>query len=411
MYGNMKRALYFLSYLALGALLASFTAGCVGTGPPETSGLETTNSQVDIVLTPTSAPTVEALPDLQVAADAAIATPPAPTATSTPFATIPRQPIILSPSQDLPNIANLVEDVRDSVVSVVTEVIRTDYFGGSQRGFQSGSGVIFDNQGHILTNNHVIQGGSHVVVTLDDGRQLDATIVGADPQTDLAVLHVEEPDLPHISFAEPSSVRVGDWVIAIGNALALPGGPSVTLGIVSAKGRSFQADQNTTLYDLIQTDTIINPGNSGGPLINLSGQIVGINTAALRGEKIEGIGFAVGSETAILVSEELLESGEVKWPWLGVFISDLTAEQAAERGLPQEGILIGDIVRGGPAMTGGLRVGDVMISMSTTPLPSIRDLMHILRFTFTVGDKVDVEVWRDGERKTLKVILGEREPM
>ena len=406
--GNMKRALYFLTYLTLGVLLAGFAAGCVATVPPKTPGLETTNSQMDIKLAPTYTPSVAPLPESKAATYAPIVSPPTPTSTSTPFTPIPSQPIILSPPQDLPDIANLVHDVRDSVVSVVTEVIRTDFFGGSQRGFQSGSGVIFDNQGHILTNNHVIQGGSRVVVTLYDGRQLDATIVGADPLTDLAVLHVDEPNIPHISFAEPSSVRVGDWVIAIGNALALPGGPTVTLGIVSAKGRSFQADQNTTLYDLIQTDTIINPGNSGGPLINLSGEIVGINTAALRGEKIEGIGFAVGSETAILVSKEILESGEVRWPWLGVFISDLTAEQAAERGLPQEGILIGDIVRGGPAMSGGLRVGDVMISLSTTPLTSIRALTHILRFAFNIGDEVDVEVWRDGERKTLKVILGER---
>jgi S1-C subfamily serine protease len=311
----------------------------------------------------------------------------------------------------LPDIASVVERARKSVVSVVAEVVSTDIFGGRQRGFQSGSGVIFDDQGHILTNNHVVEGSTNVVVTLDNGQKLGTSLVGTDPLTDLAVLKVDDTTLPHVGFADPASVRVGDWVIAIGNALALPGGPTVTVGIVSARDRSFQVDQNVTLYDLIQTDTIINPGNSGGPLLNLSGEIVGINTAAVRGERVEGIGFAVGGETAILVSRELIGSGKVGWPWLGVMLSDLDAEQAAQRTLPvQQGILVQEVLQGGPASQGGLKAGDVILSASGHNLPTIRDLTHVLRFSFRVGDVVNIEVLRDGAKRTVRVVLGERPP-
>ena len=198
------------------------------------------------------------------------ATPPTPTPGPTP-----------SQLFGLPDVSSVVENVRDSVVSVVAEVEAQGFFGTRPR-VQSGSGVIIDNQGHILTNNHVIEGSAKVTITLDDGRQLDATIRGADPSTDLAVLRVEDVSHPYLPFADPSTLRVGQWVIAIGNALALPGGPSVTIGIVSAVERSLAVDQETTLYDLIQTDTVINPGNSGGPLLN----VVGINTAVLRSTNI-----------------------------------------------------------------------------------------------------------------------------
>ena len=312
------------------------------------------------------------------------------------------------PLTNLHDISSVVEEVRASVVSVVALVeVRQGLTTDTQP--QSGSGVLIDGDGHILTNHHVIEGAVSVSVTLDDGRKLDAELVGSDPLTDLALLRVDDTSLPFIPFADPSAVRVGEWVIAIGNALALPGGPSVTLGIVSALDRSFAPDQDNVLYGLIQTDAMINPGNSGGPLMNLAGEIVGINTAALRGGRVEGIGFAVGGETAIHVSNQLIEWGRVQWPWLGVVISELDAETAAEMKIPfSGGIIIRSVVSDGPAETGGLRADDIILSMDDAPTAGIRDFVQLLRLKFAVNQNVDVEVWRDGQMGRYQVSLGER---
>ena len=302
----------------------------------------------------------------------------------------------------------MVEEVRASVVSVVALVeVRQGLTTDTQP--QSGSGVFIDGDGHILTNHHVIEGDVSLSVTLDDGRKLDAKLVGSDPLTDLALLRVDDTSLPFIPFADPSAVRVGEWVIAIGNALALPGGPSVTLGIVSALDRSFAPDQDNVLYGLIQTDAMINPGNSGGPLMNLAGEIVGINTAALRGGRVEGIGFAIGGETAIHVSNQLIEWGKVRWPWLGVIISELDAETAAEMNVPfSDGIVLQSVVPDGPAETGGLREDDIIISMNGEPTTGIRAFVQLLRLKFAVDQEVDVDVWRDGQVGRYQVSLGER---
>ena len=302
----------------------------------------------------------------------------------------------------------MVEEVRASVVSVVALVeVRQGFTTDTQP--QSGSGVFIDGDGHILTNHHVIEGAVSLSVTLDDGRKLDAKLVGSDPLTDLALLRVDEPSLPFIPFADPSAVRVGEWVIAIGNALALPGGPSVTLGIVSALDRSFAPDQDNVLYGLIQTDAMINPGNSGGPLMNLAGEIVGINTAALRGGRVKGIGFAIGGETAIHVSDQLIKWGKVRWPWLGVIISELDAETAAEMNVPfSDGIVLQSVVPDGPAETGGLRDDDIIISMNGEPTSGIRAFVQLLRLKFAVNQEVDVDVWRDGHVGRYQVSLGER---
>ena len=175
----------------------------------------------------------------------------------------------------------------------------------------------------MLTNNHVIQGAAAIIVTMDDGSQLPAEVVGADRLSDLAVLRIPEGDYTVLPVNREIRPRPGEWVIAIGNALALPGGPTVTVGVVSAVGRTLQAGQGMTLYDMIQTDTVINPGNSGGPLISLDGQLVGINTSVLRGSggggtPIEGIGFAINMETAALVSQQLIELRRVRWAFLGL---------------------------------------------------------------------------------------------
>ena len=294
----LNKGIYPSSLLFLAVVLGFATACASSSSPSQLSPTPTSSIAFTEGSVPTSTPI----------------TPPTTDGSSVP-PTVPQ----------LPDVAAVVARVGPSVVSLLVEM-------GS--GFAAGSGVIFDAEGHILTNNHVIHDANRVTVTLDDGHQYDARVIGTDRLTDLAVLKIESVVYPHVDFADPGSLQVGQWVIAIGNALALPGGPSVTVGVVSAVDRSFEAQRGRILNGLIQTDTVINPGNSGGPLLNLSGEIVGINTAVLRGERIEGIGFAVSSETAIPVSRELIANGRVKWAWLGVVASELSLQGAAYKALP-----------------------------------------------------------------------------
>ena len=319
----------------------------------------------------------------------------------------------------LPNIADTVERVRPAVVSIVSEVIALDRFGRRQASFSSGTGVIFDESGLVLTNNHVIEGGVEITVTLDDGTQLVAEMVGADRLSDLAVLQLPGDGYQSLPLQATGNLRAGDWVIAIGNALALPGGPTVTVGVVSALGRSIESSPGVTLYDLIQTDTSINPGNSGGPLIDLAGNLVGVNTAVLRGTNsgggiaVEGIGFAIDTETAKQVSQQLIELGRVRWAWMGVFLSDLVPEVAAEVGLPiREGVIIQTTVVDGPSDRAGIQPGDIVVRIGGHDIATVSDLTRLLKQEFTAGQVVEVEVFRtdngSGARETFTLELGER---
>ncbi len=271
--------------------------------------------------------------------------------------------------------------------------------------------MIFESSGYILTNNHVIQGANKVTVTLDDGRQIDAEVVGGDLFTDLAVLKIDGDEFPSAPLAEASDLRVGEWVIAIGNALALEGGPTVTVGVVSALGRTIEVQPGIALYDLIQTDAVINPGNSGGPLLNLEGEVVGLNTAGIRSAQVEGIGFAVSVDTAILVYGELVEKGRVQWAFLGVGLDDLIPERAAQAKLEVgEGVVVTGVQRGGPAWEAGVRAGDVIITFGGEEITTVKELVKLLRFNYRAGERVKVEVIRQQERLTLDVTLGERPP-
>ena len=316
----------------------------------------------------------------------------------------------------LPNIADTVEQVRTSVVSIVAQIITQDQFGRRGSSFGSGTGVIFDESGLVLTNNHVIENGIQVILTLDDGTQVEAEIVGADRLSDLAVLRLPGNDYPALPITQNGSLRAGDWVIAIGNALALPGGPTVTVGVVSALGRAIEASPGITLYELIQTDTSINPGNSGGPLIDLKGNLVGINTAVLRGSSgvaVEGIGFAINMETAQQVSDQLVELGHVRWAWMGIFLADLIPEVAAEVGLPiREGVIIRDTVLNGPSHLSGMVPGDILVNIAGHDIATISDLTRLLKQEFSAGQTVEVEIFRVvdgvGSREMLNLVLGER---
>ncbi len=354
---------------------------------------------------------------------AAVACSSDPTATAEPATS--EQPASQSPTGgdskvvamlQLPNIADTVERVRPAVVSIVTRTVSRDRFGRQSTGFGSGTGVIFDESGLVLTNNHVIEGGVEITVTQDDGTQVEAEIIGADLLSDLAVLRLPGDGYPSLPLRENGSLRAGDWVIAIGNALALPGGPTVTVGVVSALGRSIESTPGVTLYDLIQTDTSINPGNSGGPLIDLGGNLVGINTAVLRGSSgvsVEGIGFAVDVKTAQQVALQLVELGHVRWAWMGVFLADLSPEVAAQVGLPiREGVIIQNTLVDGPSDRAGIHPGDIVVNIDGHDIATVSDLTRLLKQEFKAGQEVEVEVFRvvDGQSSTkvLALELGER---
>ena len=332
-----------------------------------------------------------------------------PTSTPTLIPTAEGSPMLV-----LPNIADVVEAAGPSVVSIAAEIQSRDVFRFPRTGTSSGTGIIFDNQGHILTNNHVVQGASRVEITLLNGRTLEAEIVGTDPRTDLAVLRVDlDPDIRPVPLGDSAKLRVGEWVIAIGNALALPGGPTVTVGVVSALDRSIPAGQNFFLHNLIQTDTVINPGNSGGPLLNLNGEVVGINTAVFRGptgtgQEVEGIGFAISTETAIPIAQQLIENGRVIFPYLGVIIRDVDPTTALEMDLTvRQGILVIDIDPEGPASAAGIQPEDVIIALDGRQVDTLRQLQQLLRAEYKVGQKIVVTVARGEAHLDFPLTLAE----
>ena len=353
--------------------------------------------------TPTGVPEVSPTPTVL-----STATPtPVPTFTPTPTP-VPTPTAIPVVAGTLLSLADMVEAVKPSVVSVVAEVVQQDFWGREVVGHNSGTGVVFDDDGYILTNNHVVEDSTKVTVTLDDGTEIEARLIGADTFTDLAVLKVEE-NLPSVPIEDSETLRVGDWVVAIGNALALPGGPTVTIGVVSAVGRTISTEDGDYLYNLIQTDAVINPGNSGGPLLTLDGELVGINTAVYRDSTVEGIGFAIPSEIFVDVSQQLKEDGGVNWPYMGLNLGDLEPSVAAQLGLPAySGVLIASVGQGTPAAEAGLQAGDVILSFDGIPTENVQSLLELLRFSYSAGDEVVLAVHRDGGETTLRMVLGER---
>lgn len=265
-----------------------------------------------------------------------------------------------------------------------------------------GSGILLKDNGYILTNYHVIQNTERLMVRLSDGREYRANIVGKDPKTDLAILKIFSfrsfPDPP---FGQSEQLGVGEWVMAIGNPYGLEG--TVTVGVVSAVGRSDLGI--ATFENFIQTDASINPGNSGGPLINLKGEIVGINTAIA--EIGAGVGFAIPIEMAVKISEDLIRNGKVERGWLGVGIQTLTPELAESFHLPDKlnGVLINSIDADAPGESGGLRRGDIIIQYDGQPISNSKNLQNVVAQT-SVGKTVPIQIIRDGKQKILNVTIG-----
>jgi len=270
-----------------------------------------------------------------------------------------------------------------------------------------GSGFIVDAAGIVVTNNHVIEEADEIRVTLWNDETFDATLLGRDPKTDIAVLKIDPKGkkLAAVSFGNSDKLRVGDWVLAIGNPFGLGG--TVTAGIVSARGR----DIGSGPYDdFIQTDASINRGNSGGPLFNLEGEVVGINTAIFSqtGGSV-GIGFAIASNLAGNVVSQLEEYGRTRRGWLGVFIQEITPDIAESLGLENEkGALVSSVHPDGPADAGGVRAGDVVLRFDGKTIEDMRSLPRIVAET-AIGKEVEVDVLRDGKPVTLRITLGELE--
>jgi serine protease Do len=284
------------------------------------------------------------------------------------------------------------------------------FFGGGgqteRQGQGIGSGVIVSTDGYILTNNHVVAEAKEIKVTISDKREFDATVVGTDPKSDLAVIKIKgsPPGLVAAEFGDSSKLRLGDVVLAVGNPLGV--GETVTMGIVSAKGR---ADLGITAYeDFIQTDAAINPGNSGGALINTEGKLVGINTAILsRTGGYQGIGLAIPSSMARPIMETLKQSGKVSRGFLGVGIQDVDHDLATAMKLPNpNGVLLTEVRSGGPGGKAGLSRGDVVTKVDGTTVTSTGQFRNLIASS-GAKKKVTLEVMRDGKPRSLGVELGE----
>ncbi len=265
-----------------------------------------------------------------------------------------------------------------------------------------GSGFIVSDDGYILTNNHVVQGADEIIVRLNDRRELEAVLIGADPSSDLAVLKVDADDLPTVELGDSDKLDVGEWVVAIGSPFGFD--YSVTAGIVSAKGRSLP---NENYVPFIQTDVAINPGNSGGPLFNLEGQVVGINSQIYtRSGGFMGVSFAIPINVAMDVAEQLKSKGKVSRGWLGVVIQEVNKDLAESFGLDRAaGALVVQVVDGSPAESSGLVSGDIIVKVNGKDVQLSSDLPHLIG-RLRAGDTAKLSVVRAGKRKTINVEIG-----
>jgi S1-C subfamily serine protease len=322
------------------------------------------------------------------------------------------EPVKSAPSSIPANepVAKVASVLSPSVVQInVTGVKETPY--GAQKEEGIGSGVIYRPDGYIITNNHVVEGSRDVEVAFADGTTERGQVVGTDPTTDVAVIRVDRNDLPAASFASRDPI-VGQTAVAVGSPSGFES--TVTSGIVSGTGREVPAEytggmQETSLVDLIQTDAAISPGNSGGALADREGRVIGINVAYLPpGETgAENIGFAIPSDTAVSVADQLIKNGEAVHPYLGVYLSDLTQETAKKFGSHVDsGALVEKVEPGGPADVAGIQRADVVIAVGSEDVRSSGDLISALR-DYQPGDTVGLTILRNGEESKLQVNLAE----
>jgi serine protease Do len=304
---------------------------------------------------------------------------------------------------------SLVNSLAPTVVSIITEKVTRDRFFRPVPETGAGSGVIIDPQGFVVTNSHVVEGARSLKVILSDGLSFDAVKWVNDSATDLAVILIEPKDpLPYARFLSDSLDKLSrlEEVVAVGNALALPGGPTWTKGVVSYLGRAIQLEGGHILEDLIQTDAAINPGNSGGPLVNMAGQVVGINVAIVAGA--ENIGFAISTDTAVAVINALVTKGFVSCAWLGVRMITVTPAIKSEYGLSVDyGALIVEVISGSPAAKAGLRADDVIIKFGNQEIRDTEQLRSDIQ-SRDPGATVSITYVRDTQTLTTTATLVQR---
>ena len=327
------------------------------------------------------------------------------------------------PSANTPDFVDAAEHSVDAVVHIMTKVVRQsntydDFFGallGQIYGYPGqtrsntqvayGSGVVLTPDGYIVTNNHVVEGADEVEVTFNNKVKKTATIIGTDPTTDLALIKVEASDLDYLVFGDSDNVRIGEWVLAVGNPFNLTS--TVTAGIVSAKARDLSIlGEGTSVESFIQTDAAVNPGNSGGALVNTKGELIGINAAiASHTGSYEGYSFAIPSNIVRKVVDDLLLYGQTQRGYLGVQIAELTAELAEKKGLEDvEGVYVAEVTQDGAAQQAGMKDGDVITAINGKKVNTKTQLMETVR-QYRPGDKVEVEVNRHGSHHTYTLTL------
>jgi len=322
------------------------------------------------------------------------------------------------------SIADIAETVGPAVVNIDTvRMVKTQFpsfedpifrrfFGREFEEFRrtipqkgTGSGFIINQEGYVLTNEHVVRKADKIKVTLSDGREFDGEIIGSDVTSDMAIVKIKADHLPTVTLGNSDELRVGEIVIAIGNPYGLQ--QTVTMGVVSAKDRSIPTGIEGHIYkDFIQTDTAINPGNSGGPLLNIKGEVVGINTAIIP--YAQGIGFAIPINIAKRNIDDLINLGKVRRSWLGVYIQEVTPEIAKQFGLPEEakGVLVGDVIKDSPAEKSGIKRGDIIVRVNDEEVNSPEELQDKIR-DIDIGKKANIEVVRDGKTINFIVKIGE----
>lgn len=290
-----------------------------------------------------------------------------------------------------------------AVVGITNKAVARDWFNNPVQVEGAGSGVIFRKDGYIVTNNHVISGASEIIVSLADGRSLAGTVIGADELSDLAVVKVDADDLPVAEFANSDDIMVGEPAIAIGNPMGLEFQGSVTSGVISALNRSLELEDR--VIKVIQTDASINPGNSGGALLNADGMIIGINSAKIAKDGIEGMGFAIPSNTVKEIIDDLLDDGRVTRPYLGVGLFD--KQTAARYGYilnVDKGVYIENTAPNGPAAKAGLRQGDVILSIGGKEVNRVTEVRNAI-LEHKTGDTVQVKILRNNVEMTVDVVL------
>ena len=301
-------------------------------------------------------------------------------------------------------IVKAVENLSESVVSIDSVRLARDFRFGVVPLEGQASGVIIDPKGYIATNNHVIDGAAKVQVTLKDGRTFVGEVVGTDPATDVALVRVEGANLPAASLGDSEKLKAGQIVLAIGNALGLPGGPTVSMGVISALGRPLPGT-DFVLEGFIQTDAAINPGNSGGPLADLSGDVIGINTAMIP--FAQGVGFAIPTHAVNRVVEQILRHGRVVRPFLGISGVDVDTAIVRRFNLAVDsGVLLAEVGRDTPAYEGGLRSGDIVVRVGGQEIKQMRDLLLSLSGV-SVGDVLRISFIRSGREYETSVRLVE----